>query len=94
MLVYLFGSRAKGTACIGSDVGLAVIASDEPDYPALAFAIIEKDRLRDSLAPLLPYLLDLQFAFADDMVVMPAVIEHGILIYGQIDEARTNFAKL
>ena len=92
--IYLFGSRAKGTASAKSDIDLAMIVTDEPDYSAVAFGIIEKKRFKESLAPLLPHPLDLQFAFVEDTVVMPAVIEHGILLYEAIDQAKSKLTHL
>ena len=53
--IYVFGSRAKGTANAESDIDLAVIITDEIDYSADLFATFEKGRLKESLAPLLPH---------------------------------------
>lgn len=79
--VHLFGSRAKGLERPDSDIDIAVTITEKEDDTATGYAICEGDRLRETLAPLLPFPLDLQFAFPDDSRVMPAVKEYGIQLY-------------
>lgn len=78
--VYLFGSRAKGTHREDSDLDLAIILT-HANESAETYWTFEADRLVTSLAPKLPVTLDLQVALGDDRVVMPAVREHGVLLY-------------
>jgi hypothetical protein len=78
---YLFGSRVKGTHRDDSDLDVAVIVAGADDGERLGNAIFEKPRWIATLQPQLPVTLHLQCAMDDDIVVMPAVREHGRMIY-------------
>lgn len=83
-VVYLFGSRAKGTHRPNSDIDIAVVLTDGESDTATGFAICEGDSLAAALSNKLPVPIDLEFAFQDDAIVWPAVRDHGILLYQAI----------
>ncbi len=77
--IYLFGSRAKGTARPDSDVDLAFQTRANGDETPYTVAFFNKDHWRNELEALLPVAVDLQYADPDeDEVVWPAVQDHGI----------------
>lgn len=78
---YLFGSRVKGTHHVDSDLDVAVIVAGFDDGERLGNSIFEKPRWILELQSQLPVKLHLQCAMDDDVVVMPAVRDHGRLIY-------------
>lgn len=78
---YVFGSRVKGTHRADSDLDVAVIVAGSDEGERLGNAICEKPRWIAGLQPRLPVKLHLQCAMDDDEVVMPAVREHGRIIY-------------
>lgn len=84
---YVFGSRVKGTHADGSDLDVAVIVAGADDGERLGNAIFEKTRWAAELQPRLPVKLHLQCAMDDDVVVMPAVRDHGQLVYSARDKA-------
>lgn len=79
--VYLFGSRAKGCACDDSDIDLAYRTKPSGSDSAFTIAIFNGSAWKAELQALLPRPVDLQYADPDeDIVVWPAVMEHGIRI--------------
>jgi hypothetical protein len=60
---------------------IAVVLTEGSKDTASGFAMFEGERLRTELAAHLPVTLDLQFAFADDERVWPAVQREGNLLY-------------
>lgn len=78
---YVFGSRAKGHARPDSDIDIAVKVSGKTEGEALANAICEKARWVTELELLLGLTVDLQSMMPDDVVVSPAVTEHGVLVF-------------
>ncbi|NNG59788.1 nucleotidyltransferase domain-containing protein [Sphingomonas paucimobilis] len=78
---YVFGSRVKGTYRDDSDLDVAVIVAGADEGERLGNAIFEKPRWIATLQPQLPVKLHLQCAMDDDIVVMPAVRDHGRLVY-------------
>lgn len=78
---YVFGSRVKGTNRDDSDLDVAVFVAGADDGERLGNAIFEKPRWIATLQPQLPVTLHLQCAMDDDVVVMPAVRDHGRLVY-------------
>lgn len=78
---YLFGSRVKGTDRDDSDLDVAVIVGGADEGERLGNAICEKPRWIANMQPQLTVKLHLQCAMEDDLVVMPAVRDHGRLIY-------------
>ncbi|WKL56897.1 nucleotidyltransferase domain-containing protein [Asticcacaulis sp. ZE23SCel15] len=72
--VYIFGSRAKGTHHIDSDLDVAY-RSDLEWYE------LNRSLWKGELENLLNLNVDLQLAEDDDLVVWPAVLDHGIHIY-------------
>lgn len=83
---YAFGSRAKGTHTCESDLDLAYELDFTDDDEALGFAICEAGRLHDQLQPHIPVVLDLDWMHRDDVVVWPAVREHGVELYRRAHE--------
>ena len=84
--VYLFGSRAKGGHRSDSDVDLAVILTEDERDGSLGHWICQAPIYRAGLIGKLPMPVDLQLATGDDEVVMPAVREHGWLLYSSAPE--------
>lgn len=78
---YVFGSRVKGTHRTDSDLDVAVIVAGADDSERLGHDIFQVPRWTARLQPLLPITLHLQCAMDDDVVVMPAVRDHGRLVY-------------
>ena len=81
LAVYVFGSRAKGTAVDGSDLDIAIKVDGRDSGEALANAIFGKQKWVSLLSKAIPAAIDLQSMFPDDVVVTPAVNEHGRLIF-------------
>lgn len=85
--VWLFGSRVTGVrrpknAALGeSDLDIAYQLAGAPPGELLAHAIFSKAKWAAALSALLPVKVDLQQAEEGDVVVMPAVRDHGRLIY-------------
>lgn len=79
--VYAYGSRVKGTHRPDSDVDIAIILSEGDGESAITIAMFEGQEMRASLEPLISAPLHLEFAFPNDDVVMPAVLDHGVLIF-------------
>jgi len=81
--IFLFGSRAKGNCEPDSDVDLAIVINGDDAVEKLAYSIYVAQKWRDETSNLLPVAVHLQFAKAvTDIVVWPAVLEHGQLLYG------------
>jgi predicted nucleotidyltransferase len=79
--VYLFGSRAKGTASAGSDIDLAFETKADGPESAYTVAFFNTDQWREELQALLPKPVHLQYADrGEDKIVWPAVQNHGIKI--------------
>lgn len=78
---YLFGSRVKGTHRFDSDLDVAIIVAGGDDGERLGNAISCMSNWIAVLQPQLSVSLDLRSAMDDDTIVMPAVHEHGILIF-------------
>ncbi|MBV2146757.1 nucleotidyltransferase domain-containing protein [Sphingobium sp. AS12] len=78
---YVFGSRAKGVHRAESDIDLAIKVYGATVGEALANGIFEKGRWLSDLQARLPMTVDLQPMQDDDIVVTPAVIDHGILVF-------------
>ena len=79
--VWLFGSRAKGTSGPGSDADVAVELTNPDPGEALGDWFALASEWRDELGSLLPMPLQLEYARDDTIVIMPAVREHGLLLY-------------
>ncbi len=78
--VWFFGSRAKGTAKPDSDLDIAFTTAANGNETAYTVAFFNQDRWRTELQALLPVNVHLQHAEPDDVVVWPAVQDHGIRI--------------
>lgn len=77
--IYLFGSRAKGTALDDSDIDLAFQTRADGAETAYTVAFFNKCRWKEELEAVLPRPVDLQYADPDeDEIVWPAVKDHGI----------------
>lgn len=85
---YFFGSRAKGKHRDDSDLDIAVKVGGKDQGEALANAIFETARWQVALAALLPVTVDLQSMSPDDVVVTPAVHDHGVLVYAKAGDQR------
>jgi predicted nucleotidyltransferase len=80
--VYVYGSRAKGCAHVDSDLDVAYrIKEGGPESP-LTVAMYNGDGWLAELEAVLPVDVHLQFADEDDIIVWPAVLDHGICVYG------------
>jgi predicted nucleotidyltransferase len=80
---YLFGSRAKGTSRVDSDLDVAIAL--EGDDEGFADWICDAEELRNALGALLPMPLDLRMMHSGDTTVMPAVQEHGLQVFKRSD---------
>lgn len=80
--LHLFGSRAKGDWIPTSDVDLAYVLLFDDPGEALAYSIYEAKDWDAELEALIGERVQLELADpGSDMVVWPAVNEHGQLIY-------------
>jgi predicted nucleotidyltransferase len=86
--VYFFGSRVKGTNRLESDLDVAVeidedIDDEEPRSAAWARAA---SKLRTSLAPLLPVILDLQWygGEAETPTIHAGLVKGHVVVYERI----------
>ena len=79
--VYLYGSYAKGTATSESDVDLALLVDAETDGERWGHLVFEREGWVTQLNRKIPVKIDLQNLSDNDIVVKPAVLEHGILIF-------------
>lgn len=79
--IWIFGSRAKQTHHADSDLDLAFMVAGKTVAESFANWAFEAESWETTLSEVIPVQLDLQCAFPDDEIVMPAVIEHGIRIY-------------
>jgi predicted nucleotidyltransferase len=84
--LHLFGSRAKGDHAEESDVDLAYVLTGSDRGEVLAFSICECTGWERELQEVIGAPVQLEFAEPlTDMVVWPAVREHGQLIYRKPD---------
>ena len=81
---YLFGSRVKGTHGSNSDLDVAIVLFG--DNEGYAYWLCEAEKLRISLSRQLPVPCDLQMMHAGDVIAMPAVREHGLLVFERLAE--------
>lgn len=79
---YLYGSRVKGTESPSSDIDVAIVL--DGDDEGFANWICGAGDMRSALSPLLPVPLDLQMMHSGDAIVMPAVLDHGVLVYERL----------
>ena len=80
--LHLFGSRAKGDFVEESDVDLAYVLLFDDLGEALAYAMFEAKGWDRELQEVIGAPVQLELADPErDMVVWPAVKEHGQLIY-------------
>lgn len=85
--VWLFASRVTGrrrrkeSTNEEPDLDVAYEMAGADPGELLAISIILSDQWRRHLATAIPVAVDLQQAELDDLVVMPAALEHGVLIY-------------
>ncbi|MCR5872286.1 MULTISPECIES: nucleotidyltransferase family protein [unclassified Sphingomonas] len=85
--MWLFGSRARGTHRIDSDIDLAVELvgwdSDDPDKQgeALADWIFNADDWRHQLRGITPLNIDLNPMSLEDQRVWPAVRREGVMVF-------------
>jgi predicted nucleotidyltransferase len=78
--IWFYGSRVKGTAAPDSDLDIAFTTCASGNESAYTVAFFNQDRWRTELQALLPVRVHLQHAEPDDVVVWPAVQDHGIKI--------------
>ena len=74
--VYLFGSRAKGTARPDCDIDLAIILTEHPDWTALQFSIDGFTEAEPALQAMLPAPVHLSFPVVE-RDVWDWCLEHG-----------------
>ena len=78
---YIYGSRAKGVARPDSDLDIAIRLSGDTEEQRTENWIFEGEQLTSGLDSLLPITVHLEAIGEGDLVVQPAVLEHGILIF-------------
>jgi len=87
--VWLFGSVAKGTSHEGSDIDLAVLVDEFElgrQSPA-TYRMFEKEPMTEQLAGILNQIVQVEFYDpAHSAVIVPAVDEHGIVLYERAAE--------
>lgn len=79
--VHAFGSRMKGGYRSDSDLDLAFVVDGQDDGERLGKAICLLSGWQAELQAMLPVRVHAQAMFDDDLVVVPAVREHGMLIF-------------
>lgn len=79
--IYAFGSRVKGGYGTDSDLDLAFVVDGQDEGEQLGNAICLLPAWRAELQALLPVKVRAQSMLDDDVVVAPAVREHGVLIF-------------
>ena len=86
VLVYFFGSLARGQETSLSDVDIAVLLEDRPD-DLLGFTL----KLIDELSVILGDRVDLVFLNEAPPLLRHQVIKHGRVIYSRSEEDRVRF---
>lgn len=79
--IHAFGSRVVGGYRPDSDLDLAFVVDGQDDGERLGNAICLLPVWRAELQALLPAKVHAQSMFDDDIVVAPAVRDHGLLIF-------------
>jgi len=81
--VWIFGSRVKGTHKETSDLDVAIELDVEDENKKILAWISNADIWRAELTNIFETtpVVDLQVVVDDDEIVLPAVLDHGILIY-------------
>lgn len=82
--VYLFGSRAKGTATARSDIDLAVLLREKPEYDY-------RLRVMSELSGLLKTEVDVLVLDQCGILLQRQVLKHGIVLYERDRRARIAF---
>lgn len=82
--VYLFGSRAKGTATAKSDIDLAVLLREKPEYDY-------RLRVMSELSSLLKTEVDVLVLDQCGILMQRQVLKHGIVLCERDRRARTAF---
>ena len=78
---YIFGSRARGVARPDSDLDIAIKLFGDTEEQRTENWIFEGERLTGNLVSQLPVTVDLEAIGEGDLVLQPAVLAHGILIF-------------
>ncbi len=88
LAVYLFGSRAAGTANTQSDYDFAILFDFSSPMDDLAFTALD---LEEKLATILNSEVDIITLHNADIEQKFLIISHGVLIYSSDDDKRTDF---
>ncbi len=79
--VHAFGSRVRGGYRPNSDLDLALVVDGQDNGERLGNAICLLSGWQAELQAMLPVRVHAQAMFDDDLVVAPAVRDHGLLIF-------------
>ncbi|MGX6647517.1 nucleotidyltransferase family protein [Maricaulaceae bacterium MS644] len=79
--LWIFGSRAKGCHCEESDLDVAVEVGASEHASAEGIFPFRKRRWANDLCDLTGLEIDLWLVCDDDQIVLPAVLDHGLLVY-------------
>ena len=82
--VYAFGSRVKGGYRPDSDIDLAIEVGGEDEQDCFTNAIFFKGEWAIALQSLVSVAVHLQIILPDDIIVKPAVLDHGQLLYRRV----------
>lgn len=90
--VWVFGSRATGrrrtkeaaSSVPDLDIGYTLQGSDSGSL--LGLAIVEATDWAAALQRLIPVPIQLEYADPEDVIVWPAILDHGVLIYAAGDQ--------
>lgn len=88
LAVYLFGSRAEGTANTQSDYDFAILVDFSSPMDDLAFTALD---LEEKLAAILNTEVDIITLNTADIEHKFLIISRGVLIYSSDDDKRTDF---
>jgi len=91
LAVYLFGSRAEGTATTQSDHDFAILFDLSSPMDDLAFTALD---LEEKLAAILNAEVDIITLNTADIEHRFLIISQGVLIYSRDDDKRTGFEDL
>lgn len=79
--IWAFGSRARDQHRSDSDLDLALLVEGDNDGERTTVAFFNIDTWQSSIQQIIPVPVDLHWLETDDVLVTPAVRDHGVRLY-------------